>query len=313
MPLSLGLAGYGYIGQVHHENLKRDARAAVTAIFDADPARRGDAPAASYEELLDRCEAVYIGTPNRRHCEMALQAIKAGKHVFLEKPFAVSVEDARRLYDAAAGSGKVFQVGHNRRFAPAYKKLKALLAEAPAHTAHIKMNRGELLKPAWTGDESVTGGYLYETPIHMFDMMRFQFGEIVSLDARLSGKNEFSLLVEFATGMHATFVTAAYASWFFPYERVEVFGHYATIETAEVEQIQWRIGLESATQVEDFRSIEFPVRFGLAEGDRQFVDAVTGGTTPPVTAFDGLRSVELVDACYRSAAAGARVRVEPGG
>lgn len=309
MTLKIGIAGYGYIGQVHHENLKQDPRAEVAAIYDADPARRGAVPAASYEELLDRCEAVYIGAPNRRHCDMALQAIAAGKHVFLEKPFSVTLDDARRLHEAAAASSKVFQVGHNRRFAPAYKKLKELLAQSPAHSAHIKMNRGELLKPAWTGDDAVTGGYLYETPIHMFDMMRFQFGEIASLDARLSGKNEFSLLVEFVSGMHATFVTAAYASWFFPYERVEVFGEYATIETAEVEQIQWRIGLDTETQTEDFRAIEFPTRFGLAEGDRQFVDAVTKGTPPPVTAFDGLRSVELVDACYRSAAENTRIRV----
>ena len=309
MTLKIGIAGYGYIGQVHHENLKQDPRAEVAAIYDADPARRGAVPAASYEELLDRCEAVYIGAPNRRHCDMALQAIAAGKHVFLEKPFSVTLDDARRLHEAAAASRKVFQVGHNRRFAPAYKKLKELLAQSPAHTAHIKMNRGELLKPAWTGDDAVTGGYLYETPIHMFDMMRFQFGEIASLDARLSGKNEFSLLVEFVSGIHATFVTAAYASWFFPYERVEVFGEYATIETAEVEQIQWRIGLDTETQSQDFRAIDFPTRFGLAEGDRQFVDAVTNGTPPPVTAFDGLRSVELVDACYRSAAANTRIRV----
>ena len=119
---------------------------------------------------------------------------------------------------------KVFQVGHNRRFAPVYKRLKELLIESPPHTAHIKMNRGELLKPAWTGDDSVTGGFLYETPIHMFDMMRFQFGEIASLDARLSGPNDFSMLVEFVSGMYATFVTSADTGWFFPYERVEVFG-----------------------------------------------------------------------------------------
>ena len=49
------------------------------------------------------------------------------------------------------------------------------------HSAHVKMNRGELLKPEWTGDPEITGGFLYETPIHMFDMMRFLFGEVESL------------------------------------------------------------------------------------------------------------------------------------
>ncbi len=309
MTLKIGIAGYGYIGQVHHKNLQRDSRVEVAAIYDADPDRRGDVPAASYQELLDRCEAVYVTAPNTRHAALALQAIAAGKHVFCEKPMAVSVQDARAVHEAAAAARTVFQVGHNRRFAPVYKKLRELLELAPAHTAHIKMNRGELLTPAWTGDESVTGGYLFETPIHMFDMMRFQFGEIVSLDARLSGKNEFSMLVEFASGMHATFVTAAYASWFFPYERVEVFGEYSTIETAEMDLIQWRIGLESDTRAAAYRDLEPPERFGLAEGDRQFVDAVLGGGAPLVTSFDGLRSVELVDACYRSAASSQRVRV----
>ncbi|MBX9604389.1 MAG: Gfo/Idh/MocA family oxidoreductase [Bryobacteraceae bacterium] len=309
MTLKIGIAGYGYIGQVHHKNLQQDPRVEITAIYDADPARRGDTPAASYEELLDRCDAVYVAAPNTRHASMAMQAIAAGKHVFCEKPMAVSVEDALKLHEAASAARTVFQVGHNRRFAPVYKKLRELLLQAPAHTAHIKMNRGELLSPAWTGDESVTGGYLFETPIHMFDMMRFQFGEIASLDARLSGKNEFSMLVEFTSGMHATFVTAAYASWFFPYERVEVFGEYTTLETSEMDAIQWRIGLESDTKALAYRELEPPRRFGLAEGDRLFVDAVLAGAAPPVTSFDGLRSVELVDACYRSAASNQRIRV----
>jgi predicted dehydrogenase len=47
----------------------------------------------------------------------------------------------------------------------------------PPHSAHVKMNRGELLNPEWVGDPKVTGGFLYETTIHMFDMMRFLFGE----------------------------------------------------------------------------------------------------------------------------------------
>jgi myo-inositol 2-dehydrogenase/D-chiro-inositol 1-dehydrogenase len=142
----------------------------------------------------------------------------------------------------------------------------------------------------------------------MFDMMRFQFGEIAALDARLSGPDDFSLLVEFASGMHATFVTSADASWFFPYERVEVFGEYSTIETNEIESLSYRIGLESETVTEDFRSIPIAARFGFEEEDRLFVDAIHSNTAPPVTALDGYRSVELVCACYRSAAEKRQIR-----
>lgn len=299
MKLQVGIAGSGYAGGVHAENLRRDNRVEISAIFDADPAR---ANVASYGELLERSDAVYITAPNTRHAELALEAIAAGKHVFCEKPMATTVHDAVAILDATRSSKKVFQVGHNRRFAPVYKHLKELLIESPPHTAHIKMNRGELLKPVWTADDAVTGGFLYETPIHMFDMMRFQFGEIAALDARLSGPNDFSILVEFVSGMYATFVTTADAGWFFPYERVEVFGKYSTIETSEIESISYRLGLDGETVTHDFRQIPIATRFGFEEEDRLFVDAVLSGGAPPVTAFDGYRAVELVCACYASAA-----------
>jgi len=298
MKLRVGIAGAGYAGKMHAGILQRDGRVDV---------RIG--PSASFPELLKTSDAIYITTTNARHAPLALAALAAGKHVFCEKPMATSVDDARRILDASNGGCQVFQVGHNRRFAPVYKRLKELLITTPAHTAHIKMNRGELLKPAWSGEDAVTGGFLYETPIHMFDMMRFQFGEISALDARLSGANDFSVLVEFASGMHATFVTSADAGWFFPYERVEVFGKYATIETCEIESLRYRVGLESDTVSEDFSQLPLPLRFGFEEEDRLFVDAILEGGAAPVTAFDGCRAVELVSACYRSASENQPVRV----
>jgi myo-inositol 2-dehydrogenase/D-chiro-inositol 1-dehydrogenase len=309
MKLRVGIAGAGYAGGVHAANLRRDQRVEISAIFDVDPARRSGTPTASFHELLECSDAIYITAPNTRHAELALKALAARKHVFCEKPMAATLPDARRVLDAANATRTVFQVGHNRRFAPVYKRLKELLAQSPPHTAHIKMNRGELLKPAWTGDDSVTGGFLYETPIHMFDMMRFQFGEIATLDVRLSGPNDFSLLIEFVSGMYATFVTSADASWFFPYERVEVFGPYSTIETSEIESLSYRLGLDSETVTEDFRPLPIEKRFGFEEEDRLFVDAALSGSAPPVTAFDGYRAVELVCACYQSAAEKHVVRV----
>jgi len=304
MRLRVGFAGAGYICGIHKNNLVLDERVEIVSTFDCDPSR-GDA--ASFEETLEKSDAVYITAPNRRHVELALRAMAAGKHVFCEKPMATTLGDARRVLEAAQASGRVFQVGHNRRFSKVYSRVRQLLAVSPPHTAHIKMNRGELLKPAWTADEAVTGGFLFETPIHMFDMMRFQFGEVVSLDARLSRVNDFSLLLEFAGGLHATFVTSADASWFFPYERMEIFGEYSTIETAEMESLSYRIGLDSETVVENFSPLPLEEKLGFREEDRLFVDAALNGGVPPVTALDGHRSVELAVDCYRSAAERRRI------
>jgi myo-inositol 2-dehydrogenase/D-chiro-inositol 1-dehydrogenase len=301
LAVKIGFAGCGYIAGVHITDLKRDERAEIASIFDPVPGRGGALAARDFDQLLSSVDAVYITSPNTLHAELALRAVAAGKHVFCEKPMATTLDAARKVLEAASAAHTVFQVGFNRRFACVYRRMKELIQTAPPHTAHIKMNRGELLKPAWTGDEQVTGGFLFETPIHMFDMMRFQFGEVASIDARLSRANDFSMLVEFQSGMNATFVTSADASWFFPYERLEVFGEYSTIETEEMEFLRYRLGLDAPSRTEDYRDVAQEAKLGFAEEDRLFVDAILGKTAPPVTALDGFRAVELACACYQSA------------
>ena len=309
MALKIGFIGAGFIAGVHRRNLAQDSRVELAGIYDVDHERAGLLAVASIDELLAKCDAIYVTSPNTTHAGMALRAVEAGKHVFCEKPMGVTLEDARRLHEAASGSRTVFQVGFNRRFAKAYVRMKELLASSPPHCAHIKMNRGELLNPVWTGDEAVTGGFLFETPIHMFDMMRFQFGDIASVDARDSRKDDFSMLVEFVSGMHATFVTSADTSWFFPYESVEAYGEYSTIQTLEMEAIQYRLGLDQPTQSEHYAGFDIPAKWGFAEEDRLFVDACLGRSQPAVTALDGLRSVEMAFAVYQSAKEKRRVPV----
>jgi myo-inositol 2-dehydrogenase/D-chiro-inositol 1-dehydrogenase len=111
------------------------------------------------------------------------------------------------LLDTADNSSKIFQVGQNRRYAPVYVRLKELISNDQPHSAHIKMNRGELKNPVWTGDVNVTGGFLYETTIHLFDMMRFQFGEIAEFSAYGSQHeypelDGFSCIFKFKNGFH---------------------------------------------------------------------------------------------------------------
>jgi myo-inositol 2-dehydrogenase/D-chiro-inositol 1-dehydrogenase len=173
------------------------------------------------------------------------------------------------------------------------------------HSAHVKMNRGELLKPEWTGDPAITGGFLYETPIHMFDMMRFLFGEVESLHAIGSTHeykeiDDFSVLMKFTSGMHATLATAADASWLFPFECVEVFCHHATLVTREMESLTYSTNLEGHFAVETMQQLAREEKWGYVQEDRAFVDAIVNGTEPLVTALDGLMSVEIANSVYES-------------
>ncbi len=311
--IKIGIIGAGYIAGVHAGVLAGDERVQVSAVHDVvSTAAEKLAGAhnaiavASPLEVLERSDAVYVTTPNTQHVSLAIAAIEAGKHVFCEKPLATSLDDAQKVFKKASNASTVFQVGHNRRFAPVYATLKRMLSEThEPHSAHVKMNRGELLKPEWTGDPEVTGGFLYETPIHMFDMMRFLFGEVESLHA-IGSKHEykevddFSVLLKFTSGMHATLATAADASWLFPFERVEVFCHHATLVTREMESLTCSSNLDGHLTEQTMQQLPREEKWGYLQEDRAFIDAIVNGSEPLVTAFDGLMSVEIANAVYES-------------
>lgn len=316
--VKIGIIGLGYIGNVHGRIHARDDRAEIAALYDIIPERSelasrsiGGKVCSSREELLENCDAVLVCTPNKTHLEIAKAGIEAGKHVFCEKPFSIGIPAAQELLNTANASSKVFQVGHNRRYAPVYAKLKELLSQDRAHSAHIKMNRGELKNPFWTGDVNVTGGFLYETTIHLFDMMRFQFGEIAELVAYGSQHeypelDEFSIIFRFKNGFHCTFASSSDASWHFPFERIEVFCHHRTIMTEEMERLLDSRGMDANFETLSWQMTDKEERWGYVQEDRAFIDAILNGTKPPVTAEDGFKSVELVESVYDAIKTGER-------
>jgi myo-inositol 2-dehydrogenase/D-chiro-inositol 1-dehydrogenase len=316
----IGIVGTGYIGNVHGRIFARDERVEIGALYDIIPERAdatskaiGGKVCSSRDELMENCDAVLVCAPNKTHKDIALHAIAEGKHVFCEKPFTIGIDNARELQNAANSGTGVFQVGFNRRFAPVYQKLNELIRSDAPHSAHIKMNRGELLNPEWTGDVNVTGGFLYETTIHLFDMMRFQFGEITELTAYGSQHeypelDEFSIILKFEDGFHCTFASSSDASWHFPFERIEVFCHHRTIVTEEMERLFDSKGTDPNFETHSFHMFEKEEKWGYIQEDRAFVDAIVNGTQTPVTADDGLRSVELVEAIYSAIRTGERVR-----
>jgi len=311
------------VAAIHAAILVKDSRVQLQSFFDVDSARSrnlvgrfGGTAAQSVDELLQQCDAAFVCTPNTTHEEVATQVLDAGRHVFCEKPFALNLSSATRLRDRAVRSGLVYQVGHNRRFAPVYKILKETIdrKELCPLSVHAKMNRGELVNPSWVWNARLTGGFLYETPVHMFDLMSYFFGpvESVQVAARAHQHDElddFSILLTFQSGLRATMKTFAHASWHFPFERFEVYGMHSTYETFEMERISFTNGLETRTTTYDFSLASMHEKWGYIEEDRLFVDALDGKSPAPITAEDGYRVVELIEACYQSARDGARVHL----
>jgi myo-inositol 2-dehydrogenase / D-chiro-inositol 1-dehydrogenase len=319
--IKIGIIGTGYMGGTHAQLYAKNPRTEVHALYDIRPERMeavsrmtGAKCMENGEQVIESCDAIVVTTPNTRHTQLTIAAAMAGKAVFSEKPMATSLPEAQAVLEASKNA-KLFQVGHNRRFAPVYVKFKELLAEDKIHSAHIKMNRGELQNPEWTSDTEITGGFLYETTVHMFDMIRFQFGEVQEMVAFGTSQtypeiDNFSVLLRFKSGLHATFCSAADASWIFPFERLEAFCEHRTIMTQEMENLTDSRGTDPNFQFFSWHLLSKEERWGYFQENEAFIDAIENETEPPVTAFDGYKSVELVEACYKAVKTGERIRFD---
>ena len=143
-PLSFGLIGAGWIGSFHAETLaSRLPNTRLAAVADPVPgaAERfsGVRPYLDPLELIadPDVDAVAICSPATSHTDLVVAAAQAGKHVFCEKPMALTLDDADRAIDAARAAGVALQVGFNRRFAPDFAEMRARIADGAIGTPQL--------------------------------------------------------------------------------------------------------------------------------------------------------------------------------
>ncbi len=313
----IGFVGAGFIAKVHMENLSEIDDVEIAGVMEPDDKRAGEVienyGAKRFNSLKDMkdagIDAVYITSPNRTHFNFAREAVQLGMDVFVEKPMTISLKDARELEDAVSKAGVIFQVGHNRRFAYVYKFIKEKIdsGEVKPHSFQIKMNRGELQVPSWVSDRSFTGGFLFETTLHLFDMMRYLFGDVDEMyvlgkRSVYSDYDDWAIAVKMKSGVIGTFVSSAHTSWMVPFERVEVYGEHKMLANDEMERVSYSVGdkLEAIVESKDFSKVDFRKKWGYLEEDKLFVKALKREVAPPVTVHDGVKVIEIVDACYKA-------------
>jgi myo-inositol 2-dehydrogenase/D-chiro-inositol 1-dehydrogenase len=317
----IGFAGAGFIANHHAGALSTMPDVRIAAVHEPDAGRTnafvseyGATAMPSFEALLQEIDALYICSPNTLHAGSAISALEAGLHIFCEKPPAVTLADARLILDAAGRAKGVYQLGLNQRFAPVHVAVKQKI-DSGAMTprwAHVKMNRGQLLDPPWVADASVTGGFLFETAIHVLDVMIWLFGPVREVVCRAaqtcaSQLDDFAMLLTFESGVTSTFCSSGHTTPLFPFQRIEVFGDYSTAVTEEAARVTFQLGVDAAPETFDVSALPWVERFGYVAEDRAFIDAVRGEAPSPITAGDGYRAIELIDACYRAAGSGERV------
>ena len=130
-PLRLGILGVGHFGRFHAVKAAANPAIHLIGLHDASFDRAAQiagevgAPALAPEAVIAAAEAVIIAAPTRFHYGLAEQALAAGRHVFIEKPIAASLDQADRLIALAERQGRVLQVGHIERFSAAFRTVMA--------------------------------------------------------------------------------------------------------------------------------------------------------------------------------------------
>jgi UDP-N-acetyl-2-amino-2-deoxyglucuronate dehydrogenase len=197
----VGIIGAGLIGQTHSMMLRQtadrtDGGARVVAVADVAHAQAerlaarwpgARAMAGAREIIADPdIDAVWICTPTALHREDCIAAARAGKHIFCEKPLAMTSAEASEMADAIRAAGVMSQVGLVLRFSPVYTVIRAMVREREAGVPLAAIMRDDQDFPtrgvhasAWRNDPSLTaGGTLVEHSVHDFDLMTWMFGRV---------------------------------------------------------------------------------------------------------------------------------------
>lgn len=313
--IGVAVIGAGGFATGHHlPNLKRiagchlEAVVARTGSKAKQAAEKFGARACStdYREVLamPEVQAVVIATRHDSHKAIAIAAAEAGKHVFVEKPLALTVEDCDAILAAAEKSGVLVSVGFNRRFSTHARALKAALARAAGpKMITYRCNAGPLPANHWAVDPVEGGGRIVGEAVHFFDLCAWLVGEDPShvsaerIGLGLPGapaEDNLSIAMRFPGGSLATVIYTSLGHAALGKERIEAFagGGAAVLEDYRAVSFHGMPGTAQKTSTEDK---------GQAALMENFIRAIRGEAELEVTGQHGLRATRIAVEALRSA------------
>ena len=181
-----------------------------------------------------KTDAIVITTRHNSHSDFVLKGLKAKKHIFVEKPLCLTIEELEKI-EAAYEPSNILMVGFNRRFAPQVQKIKSLLNDVDSPKSIVMtINAGEVASDHWTQDLEVGGGRIVGEACHFIDLLRFLIGKTITgqqiqyMDS--STKDTANIQLSFEDGSIGTIHYYANGSKSFPKERLEVFAQGGVLQ-----------------------------------------------------------------------------------
>lgn len=325
--IKVAIIGFGRIGQVHFKSLINHPNYQVTHVCDIKPASdfAEKFPAIKYvndyrEVLKDPAvEAVLIGTPTSLHPTMIIEAAKAKKHIFCEKPIGFEMTEIMKAYYEVKKQGVKFQLGFNRRFDDDFYQINQQLD---------KIGEKQILKitsrdPEGPPIEYVkqSGGLFMDMSIHDFDMARFMFGEVAEVfvsgaalidpTIRKYGDIDTAIInLIFVTGALGVIDNSRQAVYGYD-QRVEVFGEKGML--ANSNHLEHNTVFSSNKDVAHEKPVYFFLeRYAQSYATEQdfFAKSLLENAPIACTIEDGIMAVKIAQAAKESFESGKPVKVQ---
>jgi predicted dehydrogenase len=318
--IRVGVVGVGHLGSIHARLWKGVEGAELVGIHDSDreraatiAAEHGVEPFASLDDLLGCVDAVSIVTPTSTHAEVAMRALGAGVHIFVEKPITATYRDAEPIIRVAEEGNLVVQVGHIERYNPAFAALKGF----DLRPMFIESHRLAQFKPRAT-DVAV----VLDLMIHDIDLVLTMAGSELT-EIRASGVSVVSDTIdianarlEFANGCVANLTASRISQR--PMRKMRLFQKdaYISIDFAQPSVELFRISDDGSTVGEStmllgaidlgtkrrnitYQKLPTPELNALAEELAEFAGAIRGSAGTGVTARSGAEALRVAEEIMR--------------
>ena len=337
--LNFGLVGCGRIAPRHAQSLAELPQASLKAVVDIVPSRAerfgkeyGAETYTDYHRLLERSDidVVNICTPSGLHAQMAIDAMQAGKHVIVEKPMAIRLEDANRMIETANQTRKKLCIVLQNRYNPPMIEMQHALRAGKLGrlllgSATVRWFRPQdYYEDEWHGRRDMDGGALMNQSIHHIDALQWMMGDevesVFSFTGTLAHKMESEdtgvAVIKFKNGAMASVEGSTIT---YPQNlegSVAVFGEKGSIKvggTALNRKVFWKVEgeLEQEKEMMTREQLDPPSVYGFSHRSvmQDMIDAILTDRQPATNGLEGRKSVALVLAMYRSAETGQPVRM----
>jgi myo-inositol 2-dehydrogenase / D-chiro-inositol 1-dehydrogenase len=318
----LGIVGLGYIGQLHLRHALKLPNAEVLAVADTSPKALERAKALGvkdtfkdYNEMLKNPEidAVLIALPTHLHLKCTQQAAEAKKDIFLEKPIAVTVQDAKEIISAADCNSVKLMLGYPLRFNRHFMQVKedlenGLIGDVEnVHATYVCsgpfMHRADGHAPVpvpdwWFNTQLTGGGVLVDLGCHIINLLRWFFGEIVDIKGQFGYRYSMDFedsamcLARFQSGALAAINVGWYSQEYLL--RVDLLGSVRAVSAEHMPPKMVSTAYQMLTKgISSFNQPHF-------DELQYFVDCLQKDEAPSPTGLDGLRDLEAISKAYKN-------------